>query len=413
VRTLWHTFRALPGWLRALLIGQFVNAAGALAWVFLTLYLVDNRHISTAHAGLLTAANGVGLIAGNLVGGWVGDRIGLRRALLIGLFGWAVTCSVVPWTPVPVLGPLLLVAGTLGGFARPLMSAVVLGALPTEQRRTGAALWRVAFNAGAIIGPPLGALAAGRHFGVIFLVDAVSSLMLAGVILRFAQPDGPRRSRHERAAQGRLWDMLRHDRFAVAVLLTVIVVDTCYRQLYVGLPLELHRLHAPTVVYGLTVTVNCVLIVVAEVWVAQRFAHRSPAAVIAAGYVAVALSWLLFGAYPGVVTAMAMVAVISVGEMLYKPTATAAVADSAPGGFEGRYQSLYAGASISGTVFAPAIGGALFQHHTGLLWLITGLAPLAAAAYLLPHTGRPQPAPDEALVGGGAGVESVGDLGGA
>src|SRR4051812_38599552 len=137
----WQSVRSLPPWLRALLVGQFVNAAGALAWVYLTLYLVQSRHLSAAHAGVLTGVNGAGIIAGNFVAGWIGDRVGPRRTLVFGLFGWAACSAVVPVTPVSVLPPLLLVAGTLGGFPRPLMLAVALGAVPSEQRRTAAALY--------------------------------------------------------------------------------------------------------------------------------------------------------------------------------------------------------------------------------------------------------------------------------
>jgi MFS family permease len=379
----WESVRALPPWLRTLLIGQFVNAAGALAWVYLALYLVQSRHLPAGEAGVLTGVNGAGIIAGNFVAGWIGDRVGARRTLIGGLVAWASCCALVPVTPVVALGPLLLVAGTVGGFARPLMLAVVLAALPAGQRRTAAALWRVAFNAGAIAGPPLGALAAGWTFASVFVIDAVTSLVLAVVVVRCAPVDTRAVGGTGRQRPGRLLPTLRQRPLALAVLVTVVVVDTSYRQLYVGLPLELHRLHAPTVVYGLTVTANCVLIVLAEVWLALRMAGRAPAGVIALGYALVGASWLIFAARPSVATAFGLVAVISVGEMLYKPTATAAVADAAPPGFEARYQSLYAGASVSGTVIAPPVGGALFAAHPALLWLVSALAPIGAAAAVL------------------------------
>jgi MFS family permease len=400
VVSVWRSVRALPPWVRALLVGQFVNAAGALAWVYLTLYLVQNRHLAPGHAGLLTGVNGAGIIAGNLVAGWIGDRLGSRRTLVGGLIGWAVCCAAVPVTPVVVLAPLLLAAGTLGGFARPLMIAVVLGALPSERRRTAAALWRVAFNAGAIVGPPLGALAASWNFGVIFVIDGATSLILAAAVLRWAEPDQPTRRVAGAARPASVARTLRRRPFVLAVLLSVVAVDTCYRQLYVGLPLQLHHLHAPTVVYGLTVTVNCVLIVLGEVWIAVRMTGHSAAKVIGAGYALVGLSWLLFGAMPSVAGAFLLVAVISAGEMLYKPTATAAVADAAPSGYEARYQSLYAGASVSGTVLAPPIGGALIAHPAAL-WVGSGLLPIAAALVLSRQSAVP--AGSSAPVGSRAG----------
>jgi MFS family permease len=374
----WRSLLALPPWVRALLAGQFVNAAGALAWVYLTLYLVQSRHLAPSHAGLLTGVNGAGIIAGNFVAGWIADRVGARRTLVFGLLGWAVCCAVVPVMPVLGLAPLLLVAGTLGGFARPLMLAVVLGALPSEQRRTAAALWRVAFNAGAVVGPPLGALAASWHFGVIFVIDGVTSVVLAAAVLRWARRDQnvPRRRSGPRPES--VLRTLRARPFVLAVLLSVVAVDTSYRQLYVGLPLQLRHLHAPTVVYGLTVTANCVLIVLGEVWLAVRMAGHSPGRVISLGYALVGASWLLFGIAPTVWGAFVLVAVISAGEMLYKPTATAAVADAAPRGYEARYQSLYAGASVSGTVLAPPIGGAL-TAHPAVLWFGSGFVPIVMA----------------------------------
>ena len=216
--------------------------------------------------------------------------------------------------------------------------------------------------------------------------------MLAAFVVVAAPRDEPQPA-SARAARGSVLRHVRADRLVLAVLLGAAVVDTCYRQLYVGLPLELHHLGAPAWVYGLTVTVNCVVIVLGEVWVALRMAHRSTTSVIAAGYVLVGFSWLLFGAHPAVWSAMAMVVVISVGEMLYKPTATAAVADGAPSGYEGRYQSLYAGASITGTVLGPAIGGVLYGLHPALLWFGAGVVPIGAAILLRATTGGRGAAP--------------------
>ncbi len=79
---------------------------------------------------------------------------------------------------------------------------------------------------------------------------------------------------------------------------------------------------------------------------------------------------------------LAAVAVVTAGEMLYKPTATAHAADRAPEGMHGRYQSLYGAASIGGTVIAPPLAGALFQHSPHLMWVVGGVLALAAAGVL-------------------------------
>ncbi len=380
----WRSARDLPAWIKAVFVGQFVNAAGALAGFYLTLYLVTDRHTTSGHAGLLAALYGAGLIVGNLAGGGVGDRIGLRRALLFTLLGWAIACLCVPVSPLGPLPVVLVLAGLFGGGARPLMSAVVLSALPGERRREGAALGRVVYNAGTIVGPPLGALAAGWHFGVIFVVDALTSLVLAAIIWRRV-PAGDATRSAVRLGMGDLLGALRADRVVIAVLATVIVVDTAYRQYYVALPLQLRDLGQRPIVFGLLLTLNCVVIVLFEVQIAMRLTHRRAAVVIAAGYALVGLGWLVIGVDAALATVVLATFVVTAGEMLYKPTATATVADAAPPGFAGTYQSLYAAASISGMVLAPALGGIGYERSPRGLWLFAAAVPFVAAVVLAPR----------------------------
>jgi MFS family permease len=85
--------------------------------------------------------------------------------------------------------------------------------------------------------------------------------------------------------------------------------------------------------------------------------------------------------------------------MLYKPTATAHVADAAPSGMVGRYSSLYAAASISGMFLAPALGGVAYQHTPHLLYPVAAtLAVLASAALLLTREPLTRPVVEEAGV---------------
>jgi MFS family permease len=368
--------RTAPLWLKALLLGQLVSSAGALAWLYLTLYLVHDRGLSTQSGGLITATFGVGAIAGNLFGGSLGDRIGIREAL-VGAKGIALlACASFPLCPRPGLAPLALLAGLSGGASRPLMSAVVASGLPAGLRREAIALSRAAFNAGAVIGPPLGGLLAQHHFGWVFVIDGGTSAVLLVVVLRFV-PAGADVIR----ARGRgLLSALRHDVQMRTLVLSVLAVDTTYRLLYTVIPLFLIDHDAPPYLYGLTVSLNGAMIVLLEPRVARRLSHRPAAPVIATGYAIVGVGWLLLGALPAVITAFVAVLVISVGEMLYKPTATAHAADLAPPGMQGRYQSLYASASIGGMLLSPLLGTTLYAVAPRLVWPCAGALALLGAA---------------------------------
>ncbi len=386
----WRRLWDLPGWMRAFMLGLVVNSTGGLAWIYLSLYLVQARGMSPAAAGIVSAAYGLGMITGTFAGGWCGDRYGVRRSLQIGRIGWVVLCLAVPLAPLAVLPVLVALAGFSSGSGRPLQFAIVAAALPPERRREGMALSRTATNLGYTLGPPLGALLAAHAFALIFVVDAATTVVITIIVWRFVPADRPVPRVRAEAGGDRVgvWRTLRGDRRVIAILATVAVVDTMYRQLYTPLPLLLRDHGYPPLVYGVMVAANGAIIVAAEAPLAVLLRRRPAMGVIASGYTLVGVALLIVGVAvglrgpAGLVTIGLAVVVITGGEMLYKPTATAHVADSAPPGAAARYQSLYSGASIAGLFFAPALGGIGYERIPVLLWPIAGALVLAAALTL-------------------------------
>jgi predicted MFS family arabinose efflux permease len=375
----WRRIAELPGWLKAVMAGQLVSSAGALAWIYLTLYLVEDRGMSAQQAGFAAAAYGVGLLGGNLGGGWFGDRFGLRTAALGSQLLWAVSCLAMPLVPGGVLALVAALAGLFGGAGRPNLSALVATALPAERRREGIALSRTASNAGFTIGPPLGGLLAAYDFWLVFVLDALTSLVMAAIIWRWVPAA---RSVTSASAAG-LWRVLRRDRSVLVLLATIVVVDTVYRQVFATMPLLLRDAGSPAVAYGVLIGLSSVVIVCCEAPLAVRLRHRSGLRVIAVGFALVGVGLAALGVWPALAGATVAIVVITAGEMLYKPTATAHVADAAPDGMVGRYSSLYAAASISGMFLAPALGGVAYEHVPDLLYPAAAVLALGAAAVLV------------------------------
>ncbi|TCO35845.1 putative MFS family arabinose efflux permease [Kribbella steppae] len=375
----WRRIAELPGWLKAVMLGQLVSSAGALAWIYLTLYLVEDRGMSAQQAGFAAAAYGVGLLGGNLGGGWFGDRFGLRSAAVASQLLWAVACVAMPVVPPAGLGVVAGVAGLFGGASRPNLSALVATALPDERRREGIALSRTASNAGFTIGPPLGGLLAAYDFSLVFVLDAVSSLVLAAIVWRWV----PAGRRTVAVASAGMWRALVRDRSVVVLLATIVVVDTVYRQVFATMPLLLRDAGSPAVAYGVLIGLSSVVIVCCEAPLAVRLRGHRALRVIAVGFALVGAGLAVLGIWPALAGATVAIVVITAGEMLYKPTATAHVADAAPIGMVGRYSSLYAAASISGMFLAPALGGSAYQHAPGLLFPVAAALALAAGVVLI------------------------------
>ncbi|HCT81535.1 MAG TPA: MFS transporter [Micromonosporaceae bacterium] len=377
---IWKSLRELPVWLRFFILGRLIKSTGSLAWLFMAVYLVHERGLDPTTAGLIVGANGVGIIVGGLSGGAIGDRFGIRRIMILSHLGSALGCLLIPFVPVVALGPLIAGNGLIGGMAFPLGMALVAGSIAPEQRRAGVALSRAAMNAGVVIGPPLGALAAGYDFRIVFLIEAITSIATATIVWRFVPP--PLVKAHATSKGPSLWRAVAADRTIWMLLLAVLAVDAAYRQIFTGLPLMLTDSGTQLIGYGALISASSALIVLAETPIAIKLAGRPALKIISLGYVFIGLGFLALAVWPKYGGAVVCIALITIGEMLYKPTSAAYAADRAPDGMQGRYQSLYSSASIAGMVISPPLGGYVYQHAPTLLWPICAALALMGAGAL-------------------------------
>ncbi|MFJ7586320.1 MFS transporter [Streptomyces sp. NPDC097617] len=394
-------FKDIPRVVWLLAAGVFVNALVSFTFVFVFLYLTGPRGLGAAQAGLVTAIGGIGLVAGNFTGGWYGDRFGHRRVLLAAATLGGLALAVLPLLPTPLLYAALPVAQYASGVIRAANSVLVAVTVPEGARRQAFALVRCASNGGFTLGPPLGALiATGLSYDWLFVGDGIGTLVFALWTARVVPARGTTRTPSRAALRarevspaardggpGRREHGLRRElraRPAVLLLLgAILVTDIVYRQQYSTFPVFLadHGLDARA--FGLVIALNGGVILLLELPAAVALRERPALPVIGTGLVLVGAGYaaLLLGA--GIASAVTMMILLSLGEILYKTTATAYVADQAPEHAIGRFQSLYAGVSVSGVVVGPALGGALYSAAPGLLWPLCALLAAGAGAVLL------------------------------
>lgn len=370
-----------PVWLLA--CGTFVNMVVSVGFAFTFLYLTGPRGLGAGDAGVLSGIAGAGLVAGNFTGGWYGDRFGYRRVLLAAAVGSGTLLTAVPVLPTEALYMALPLAQYASGVQRAANSALVAVIVPAGVRRQAFAVVRAAANGGFTVGPVLAALVATRFsYDWLYLAEGLGSVALAAWTARVVPARGavagPKRGH---AVSGGLWSALRARPAVLVLLPAIVVVDIVYRQQYSTFPVFLADHGMDAQVYGTLLAVNGGVLLCLELPLAVVLRRRSPLRIVGAGLLLVGVGYgvLLLGA--GIGAAVVMMALLTLGEALYKTTATAYVADQAPEHVQGRFQSLYAGASISGVVLAAPLGGALYEAAPGAVWPVcAGLGVLAGGA---------------------------------
>ncbi len=362
--------RDVPRTVRLLAFGAFLNGVVSFTFVFLFVYLTGPRGLPVPQAGVIAGVGGIGLVAGNFTGGWFGDHYGHRRMLLTGALVSGAALTTLPVLPVVAMYAVLPLAQYAAGVVRAANAALVAVSVPEGGRRQSFALMRAGSNAAFTVGPPLGALIAARFsYGPLFVADGLGTLLFAVYASKVLPARGTAHARpaHVPGAPG-LWRELRAGPAVPVLLVAILCVDFVYRQQYSTLPVFLADHGHGAQFYGWLLAINGGVILCLELPAAHALRRRAPLGIVGTGLLLVGLGYAVLIPGAGTLSAVTMMVSLTAGEVLYKTTATAYVADQAPLHAQGRFQSLYAGASISGQVLAPPLGGALYAAAPGLLW---------------------------------------------
>jgi len=366
-----------------------INRAGGMVLPFLALFLTQARGLSAFEAGRLMSLYGVGSVIGSFFGGWLSDRIGTLRTqqltLLIGGAGYlAFMWLERPWV---IAVAMLLISIVYEGF-RPAAMAAMAERAPAGLQARAFALLRLAANLGVSVGPAVGGLLAVYSYDWLFIGDAVTCWLAAGVLAVALGAESPHHIEQRRLGRAQAASPLRDGPFLLLLLLVVALAAAIF-QVFSTLPLYLRQFYGYREnVIGLLLGFNALLIVLFEmvlIHLTERW-NRLLMTGCGAFLVCAGLALLPFGS--SVAFVALTVAVWTVGEMLSLPMTNTLVAERAGQGNRGRYMGLYTMAFSIAFVIAPLAGTWVLERHgPRTLWFGTGVLGfvlLAGALALIP-----------------------------
>jgi MFS family permease len=372
-------FGGLPRQFWVLWAGQLVNRLGTFVEPFLALYLTTQRGLPLTTTGGILAVFGVGAMAAQPLGGWLGDRIGHRNAMIVGLVTTAATLLALGYARgVPVLIVTAFLFGVAVDLYRPAAQALIAQMVTGADRRRAYGLTFWAINLGFSVATVTAGTLAQHGFTVLFWADAATDVVFAVLLWRGVRGDRPQHSA-QREEEG--FRTVLRDRVMLAICGLVLLYASVYFQAYSTLPIDMSRSGLSPAMYGVVIALNGIVIILVQPVVNAWLARHEPSVVVAAGQMVVgagfALTLLAGSAFAYGVT----VVVWSLGEIAVASVGASLVADLAPAHLRGRYMGLWGLAWGTASALGPLVGTAvLAAAGRGVLWVGCGVAGLATAA---------------------------------
>lgn len=362
---------------------------GALLFPFFTLYLTRKFMIGMTQVGVIFGVFAISSFFGSMIGGALTDRLGRKSILIFGLVMSAlssVLMGVIDALPLFIV--VALVVGILSETGGPAQQALVADLLPEKQRASGFGIIRVAFNLAVTIGPVIGGFLATRSYLLLFITDAVTSIITA-VIAYFAlhetrqkpELDAPEQSMGETF---RGYFKVLRDTAYIWFLLASILMVLVYLQMNTTLAVYLRDIHNVSEQgFGYILSLNAGMVVLFQFSVTRWVNRYNPLMVMTVGTFLYAIGFVMYGFVGAYSLFLVAMVIITIGEMMVSPVGQAIVARLAPEDMRGRYMAVFGFSWLIPIAIGPFLAGLVMDYwNPDWVWYLAGIiGVLATGAY--------------------------------
>ncbi|MDB6131564.1 MAG: Major facilitator transporter [Verrucomicrobiales bacterium] len=369
--------RELPRGVWIICAGTFLNKFGSFVVPFLTLYLTT-KGFSLVNAGLAVGCYGIGNLFASILGGFLADRIGRRKTIVISMIAAGITMTLLGTAhQLWAIFALTALTGLASELYRPASSALIADLVPPENRVTAFCVYRIALNAGWAFGPATAGFLVKYSFSWLFVGDAMTSLLYAIVAVAWL-PEGLRTARQEAHWATALKGALSNFEF-LKVLASSFLIGLMFFQMSSTFGVHVINQGLSAEVYGRLISFNGLLIVLFELPVSTWTQKLKPQRIIPVGYSLVGIGFGIAAFAHDVWSLLFSVIVFTIGEMLSIPIASAYAANMCPANARGRYLGLVSMTWSLALVVGPSVGLRGLAWNPAAFWLLFSTCGFLAA----------------------------------
>ncbi|WP_274307788.1 MDR family MFS transporter [Solibacillus daqui] len=372
----------MPKQVWLLIIGSFINTVGnSFLWPLNSIYIHDHLGKSLTVAGIVLMLNSLAGVIGNLVGGFLFDKLGGYKAIFIGVVLNLVSILLLTfWHDWPQYVIFLAMLGFSGGIVYPAIYAIAGSAWPEGGRKAFNSIF-LANNVGVAIGPALAGIVADIKFDYVFSANLFFYVLFFILVLTtfkcfdVAQVTTKAISQGEKGRQ-------KGPILAIAILsISLVVCWLSYSQWSATISSYTQGLGMSLSQYSLLWTINGFMIVAVQPIIKplvtrweKKVKHQ-----LVLGLVLMSVSYMVVYFAQDFKIFVAAMVILTFGEVFFSPVIPLIANNLAPQGQQGFYQGLINSATTIGRMIGPVFGGFMVDvYGMQVLMIILSIIILVA-----------------------------------
>lgn len=383
-----NTYRGLPRDVYILFLGKMINCIGAFVHPLLALILTQRIGLSSSEAGLYVTLTGVMQAPFILLGGKLTDRIGRKKIMVIFqsiaafLF---IICGFIK--PSMTLAFFIIAASCFSALAQPSYDSLVGDITNPDNRQASFSLIYIGLNLGFAIGPLIGGALYKNFLPVVFIGDAVTTLISVLLVLFFIKEPVkklPEINDENDAGQHSLESAEDCSTLRVFIKrpiliyfsLISLIFQFAYSQWGFAVPLKLTSLFGDGTgarYFGILASCNGIIVVLFTPLLTALTKRIRPITVMATGGALYALSFGSCGFLSTLAPFFLVIFFITIGEILLAINSSTFITNLTPSSHRGRVNAVLPLIYGAGGALGPSIMGKMIDTiGMNTAWFIIG-----------------------------------------
>ncbi|RSS46691.1 MFS transporter [Streptomyces sp. WAC08241] len=382
-RAIKDSFSGLPREFWWLWTATLINSLGGFVGIFLALYLTTGLGYSAGFAGLVGSLYGGGAVVASILGGFLTDRIGRTRTILVAQLTTSLSTLVLGFVgDAPMIAAMAFVVGVSGAASRPAIGATIADLTEGPERQKAFSLNYWAGNLGFGVSAAIVGIVAQHGYLSLFVVEATATFVCA-ILVYVKVPETGVKLDREHLEDSRFfagYASVFRDWVFMGILGMTFLMALLFQQAATALPITMGIKGFSSADYGMVISLNGFMIVLLQVALSRVVKSVRPRRVLAASALLCGYGLAVIAGASSLPFYFLAVAIWTLGEIIFAPVIMSLVAQLSPAATRGRYQGMYQLAFSGAALAAPISSGNVIDHFgVNIIWIICGVIGTVAA----------------------------------